>query len=257
MMKERIYALCFVLFFYSFCYAQESKNKEKTLKLMSYNIRHAAGMDNVVDVERISKVILKVAPEVVGLQEVDSVVARSGYIDTMQKLGEHTGMYSTYGYSILYSGGKYGNGILTKEKPKNVEKIELPGKDEARSALIVELSKYVIVTTHLSLDESETKESVPIINKAISRYNKPVFLMGDFNVEPNSATMAAFEVDWQILNNVNQYTFPSDMPEVTIDYILGYKKNTTNYLKILDTQVLNEPIASDHRPLFVNVLLRK
>ena len=74
-------------------------------------------MDNKVDIERIGRAIVDVNPQVVGLQEVDSVVNRSGNVDIMKVLSQQTGMYATFGYSIPIGEGKYGNGILTKEKP--------------------------------------------------------------------------------------------------------------------------------------------
>lgn len=57
---------------------------------------------------------------------------------------------ATFGYSILHDEGKYANGLLTREKPINIRKIALPGANEARTAQIVELEKYVVVNTHLS-----------------------------------------------------------------------------------------------------------
>ena len=125
--------------------------KERTVRIMSYNIRHGWGLDNKIDIDRIGKLINDVQPEVIGLQEVDSVVNRSGNIDILQLLSEQTGMHATFGYSILHDGGKYGNGVLSREKPLAVHKISLPGASEARSALVVELSKYVVINTHLSL----------------------------------------------------------------------------------------------------------
>ena len=116
---------------------------------MSFNIQHGRGMDGKVNIERIGKVILEVNPEVVGLQEVDSMINRSGNTDIIRMLSEQTGMYASFGYSILFNGGKYGNGVLTREKPVAVRKINLPGAEEARSALIVELKKYIVVNTHL------------------------------------------------------------------------------------------------------------
>ena len=88
--------------------------KERTVRIMSYNIRHGWGLDNKIDIDRIGKLINDVQPEVIGLQEVDSVVNRSGNIDILQLLSEQTGMHATFGYSILHDGGKYGNGVLGK-----------------------------------------------------------------------------------------------------------------------------------------------
>lgn len=247
-----------VLVAWSVCgYAQNNHfaQRENTHRLMSYNIHHARGMDDVVDTKRIGQLILEVNPEVVALQEVDSVSARSGNIDTMADLATQTGMYASYSASIPLKGGKYGLGMLTKEKPKASHRISLPGAKEARSALIVELERYVVVCTHLSLDEEEQVASVDLINKAIENYNKPVFLLGDLNAAPDSAPMKSFGKDWQVLSNPKQNTFPSGEPNITIDYVLGYKPKGETYAKH-QMRVVDEKVASDHRPLFVDIRLK-
>lgn len=235
--------------------AQIFPQRENTHRLMSFNIQHGEGMDQKIDIERIGNVILNVAPEVVGLQEVDSVVNRSCNIDIMQLLAEQTGMYPTFGYSILHDGGKYGNGMLTREKPLATRKISLPGENEARTALIVELNRYVVVNTHLSLTNEERLESVKIITEAIKHYEKPVFLLGDLNAEPGEDPIKYLEKDWQILTNTNAKTFPSTEPDVTIDYVLGYKAKGETYAKF-QARVLEDKITSDHRPLFVDIRLK-
>ena len=208
-----------------------------------------------MDIERIGRLILNVNPGVVGLQEVDSVIGRSGNIDIMKLLSEQTGMYATFGYSILHGGGKYGNGILTREKPVSVRKIALPGADEARTALLVELDRYVVVNTHLSLKNEERIESVRIITDAVSAYNKAVILMGDLNATPDSEPVEVLKRNWQILSNPETKTFPSGEPTVTLDYILGYIGKGETYAKY-NAQVIDEKITSDHRPLFVDIRLK-
>jgi endonuclease/exonuclease/phosphatase family metal-dependent hydrolase/Icc-related predicted phosphoesterase len=235
--------------------AQTYPQRENTHRLMSYNIRHGQGMDNKMDIERIGRLIINVNPEVVGLQEVDSVIGRSGNIDIMKLLSDQTGMYATFGYSILHGGGKYGNGILTREKPVSVKKITLPGADEARTALLVELDRYIVVNTHLSLKNEERTESVRIITDAVSDYNKAVILMGDLNANPDSEPVEVLKRNWQILSNPETKTFPSGEPTVTLDYILGYKGKGETYAKY-NAQVIDEKIASDHRPLFVDIRLK-
>ena len=235
--------------------AQTYPQRENTHRLMSFNIQHGEGMDRKIDIERIGNVILDANPEVVGLQEVDSVVNRSGNIDIMKLLAEQTGMHPVFGYSILHDGGKYGNGMLTKEKPIGVIKINLPGASEARTALIVELNRYVVVNTHLSLTNDERLESVKIITEAIRDYDKPVFLMGDLNAEPGDDPIEHLEKEWQILTNTNAKTFPSTEPKVTIDYVLGYKGKGETYAKF-QSRVLEDKITSDHRPLFVDIRLK-
>lgn len=152
------------------------------------------------------------------------------------------------------TGGKYGNGMLTREKPVAVKKIALPGASEARTALIVELERYVVVNTHLSLNGEERLESVKIITDAAKAYDKPVFLIGDLNATPESAPMEFLKKGWQILSDPHQPTSPSVNPRRTIDYILGYTANEHNYT-IQQAEVIDEPVASDHRPLFADIRL--
>ncbi|WP_298651578.1 endonuclease/exonuclease/phosphatase family protein [uncultured Proteiniphilum sp.] len=252
MKKILLSIFCLVLFHAG---AQTFPQRENTHRLMSYNIHHGEGMDGKIDIERIGKLIIEINPEVVGLQEIDSVAVRSGNIDIMQLLSEQTGMHPTFGYSILHDGGKYGNGILTREKPVAVKKIALPGAQEARTALIVELDKYVVVNTHLSLTNEERLQSVKIITEAVKAYDKPVFLMGDLNAKPNSAPIKFLKNEWQILSDTNKYTSPSVNPRATIDYIMGYTGKGKTYERHR-AEVIDERVASDHRPLFADIRLK-
>src|SRR5690554_1008072 len=112
-MKKIFFYFLFTFFAFSAA-AQNFPQRENTHRLMCYNIHHGEGMDERMDIERISNLILKINPEVVGLQEIDSVVNRSGNIDIMKLFAEQTGMYATFGFSIYHDGGKYGNGMLTR-----------------------------------------------------------------------------------------------------------------------------------------------
>ena len=46
---------------------------QDTLKVMTYNVRHCAGMDLVLDYDRTAAVIAQQQPDVVALQELDSM----------------------------------------------------------------------------------------------------------------------------------------------------------------------------------------
>lgn len=52
-------------------------NVDLEVKIMSYNVRHCAGMDLVVDYDRTANVIIKNQPDIVALQELDSMTSRS------------------------------------------------------------------------------------------------------------------------------------------------------------------------------------
>lgn len=56
-----------------------------------------------------------------------------------------------------------------------------------------------------------------------------------------------------ILTNTKQPTFPADEPTETIDYIAAYAKDTTAFTR-LSSWVVNEPAASDHRPIVTDIV---
>ncbi len=236
-------------------YGQPFPQTESTTRVMSYNVRNARGLDEKVDYQRIADIINNVAPDVVALQELDSVTNRSNKVDVLSQLAGLTAMYSVYGASIPFDGGKYGIGVLSKQKPLSWKRIPLPGREEARSLLLVEFKDYVLCCTHFSLNNDDRQASVSIIDQAVRDFNKPVFLAGDINATPESPVLEAFKQNWTILTNTKQLTIPADKPKETIDYIFGYTPKGYTY-SVWQTRVLNEPVASDHLPLFADVRLK-
>ena len=250
-MKKVFLYFCLSVFFIS-GFAQFYTQTENTIRVMSYNIHNSTGMDNKVDYQRIADVITKIAPDVVALQELDSVTNRSNGVDVLAHLAGLTAMYPVFGASITYDGGKYGIGILSKEKPVSWKRIPLPGREELRSLLIAEFKNYVACCTHFSLNSDDRLASVSIIDQAVKDFNKPIILAGDINAAPESPVLKAFQENWAILSDSTKFTYPSDKPSRTIDYIFGYKSKGYTY-PVWQTRVLNEPVASDHLPLFVDV----
>ena len=235
-------------------YATKYPKIENTVRLMSYNIQNAKGMDNVVDYQRVADVIIKMAPDAVALQELDSVTNRSKQVDVLSRLASLTAMYSVYSASISFEEGKYGIGVLSKEKPVSWERISLPGREEARSALMVEFKDYVLCCTHFSLNPKDRLASVAIIDRAVNDFDKPVILAGNINARPSSSVLDAFRENWTILSDTAKLTFPSDAPNRTVDYIMGYKPKGQAY-SVWQTNVV-KTLASDHLPLFADVRLK-
>jgi endonuclease/exonuclease/phosphatase family metal-dependent hydrolase len=223
------------------------------IRAMSYNIRNGTGMDNITDYGRIAQVINSVAPDVVALQELDSVTSRSKGADVLSILASQTGMNAVFCAAIPLGGGKYGIGILSKEKPLSVRKIALPGTEEKRACLLLEFKDYVYGCTHFSLTEADRLTSVGMINEAVASYDKPVVLAGDMNASPQSSVMQRFAQNWKFLSD-GQSTFPSDSPVSAIDYILGDVSKGFDYAA-LQYRVLTGHPASDHLPVFADIRL--
>lgn len=240
--------------FGALCLLAAGAQAQHDVRLMTYNIKNGLGMDNVRNVQRIANVINNAAPDVVAVQEVDSVTNRSGRTYVLGEIAERTQMHAYFAPAINYDGGKYGIGMLSRQKPLRVECGHLPGREEERAFLLVEFDDYIYCCTHLSLTEEDRIASLPLIRKFAEGVDKPFFLAGDFNAFPESEFIAKLKKDFNILSDVKQFTFPSPAPEGTIDYVVGLKNPAFRY-SVNSTQVLNEPVASDHRPILTEVRL--
>ena len=85
---------------------------------------------------------------------------------------------------------------------------------------------------------------------------KPVFVAGDFNDVPDSPLVQGLLSDFQVLTDLSQPTFPAPAPKETIDYIVAQKDASKMFL-VKEAVVVDEPVASDHRPVFVKVRVGK
>ena len=74
------------------------------VRVMSYNVKNGMGVDGITSIECCSDVIRKVNPDVVAIQEVDSVNRRNNYY-VLGRMAEQTGYHAYYGPTIKYRGG--------------------------------------------------------------------------------------------------------------------------------------------------------
>ena len=229
-----------------------SAQAQNTLKLMSYNIKNANGMDNVCNFQRIANVINNTSPDVVAIQEVDSMTNRSGQKYVLGEIAERTQMHGYFAPAIDYDGGKYGIGLLTKQVPLRLQTLPLPGREEARTLILAEFADYIYCCTHMSLTEEDRMKSLELVKAFTSSSTKPLFLAGDMNDEPESGFIKKLQKDFQILSNPKQHTFPAPDPKETIDYIATLKQNAKGFA-VISAKVINEPMASDHRPILVEL----
>lgn len=227
-----------------------SAQAQNTLRLMTYNIKNANGMDDVRSFQRIANVINNASPDVVAVQEVDSMTHRSGQKYVLGEIAERTQMHAYFAPAIDYDGGKYGVGLLTKQAPIRLQTMPLPGREEARTLILAEFEDYIYCCTHLSLTEEDRMESLKVLKTFADSSKKPFFLAGDMNAEPESAFIKELQKEYQIISNPKQPTFPATEPKETIDYIASLKQNAAGFA-VISARVLNEPVASDHRPLLV------
>ena len=241
--------ICFLL---GALMAVTSVFSQEYLKLMTYNVRNANGLDGVRSYQRIADVIRNATPDVVAVQELDSMTQRSSNKYVLGEIAERAQMHAVYHPAIDFNGGKYGIGILSRQKPLSVKGISLPGREEQRALLVAEFDEYVFACTHLSLTEEDRLASLELIKQQASQSKKPFYVAGDMNDTPESAFVKGLQQDFTLLNDVKAHTFPANKPDRTIDYIAVWKSTAPKYA-VASKEVLEEPVASDHAPVAVNL----
>jgi endonuclease/exonuclease/phosphatase family metal-dependent hydrolase len=156
-----------------------------------------------------------------------------------------------------YSGGEYGQAVLSMFPIKSFKNHPLPPGPEPRTALEVRVDvpageegatrELVFVGNHLYATEEERLAQAKQISEIFKDETAPVVLAGDFNSEPVEPPMALLGKRWTdpTLDKTG-LTWPVDDPEVEIDYIL-YAPETA--FEFVSSEVINERGASDHLPV--------
>lgn len=239
-----------------------SVDLKPTLRVLSYNIHHGRGLDDQVDLKRIASLIRNADPDVVALQEVDRNTSRSGNVKQSRELARLTGMYASFAKAIDFQGGEYGQAILSRFPLTDVEVTKLANRDnrEQRIAVSVlfDLAKdyrVQFVSTHLDhaepnirLEQAEQLASLGSRNAVLS------LLAGDMNDVPRSKVISKITETWSApQDHQNLYTFPTATPTRQLDYILLRRPTKP---VIVSSKVIDESVASDHRPIFISIELQ-
>lgn len=224
-------------------------------RVVSYNIRHGRGTDERVDLDRTAAVLRALAPDVVGLQEVDRVVQRSGGIDEAAHLGRALGMAHAFGAFMPYQGGEYGLAILSRHPIVRATPIRLPDGNEPRVALAATIvpapgDTVVVVNVHFDWvdDDSFRFTQATALTQVLDTLRHPYLLLGDFNDEPGSRTLALFHARAMEVAKpaTDRFTFSSTAPVKEIDFVFAAPRDRW---RALGARVITEPLASDHRPV--------
>lgn len=240
------------------------------LTVLSYNIRNGGRrMDGVYDRPMQIGIAERQKADFVALQEVDRKTSRVKGADVPAEFATALSMKFHYAPAIRFAGGEYGTAALTKLTPVRSATIPLPTPGENRAAALTVMkladnSEVIFVSVHL--DSSEKSDAPRLANTrallaalAKEDASMPAILAGDFNATPDSPIFKLFaEAGFRRCEAKPgaNLSFPADKPDKLIDYVL-LRDGATEHLEDAGTEVLNEPLSSDHRPLLAHLRVTK
>lgn len=240
----------------------EASPVTRQVRVLTFNIHHAEGVDGRIDVARIAQLIRDTKADVVGLQEVDRGVERTGRRDLLKEIADLAGMRLAFGKNLDHQGGDYGNALLTSRPIVSEGNRLLPNATggEQRGVLQVVLdvdgTQVLVLTTHLDhrrADADRVAGADAMLGMVSAFGSGPVVAMGDFNDEPGSPTWTRLTTVltdvWAAVGSGDGFTIPVAAPTKRIDWIL------VRGLDPVSAEVLKTE-ASDHLPVVATLKVR-
>ncbi|MFT7619454.1 MAG: endonuclease/exonuclease/phosphatase family metal-dependent hydrolase [Planctomycetota bacterium] len=227
----------------------------KSMRVVSYNIKHGAGNDGRLDLGRTAALIKNLHADIVGLQEVDRGCKRSNGVDQPFFLAEKTQMHAAFGSFMDYDGGQYGLAILSRHPIESSHEIRLPNGNEPRVALacrIKILDGTIVTAVNLHFDWVQDDKfrfaQAEVLNEYLGSLKTPFVLLGDFNDSRGSKTLELLSANKLDAEKpaADYLTFSSVKPEKEIDFIFASPRSEW---ELRWCKVLNGRVTSDHRPV--------
>lgn len=230
------------------------------MKIMTFNTQHCLNyLERFIDFPLMAKTITDLGADIIGLNEMRGAGEHPEYTAQTETLSALTGIEHYYFAKAIDVDGvnPYGNALLSKIPFVHTETIPIPdpvpqpgGRHyETRCLLKAKLENgFTVLVTHFGLNPDEQENAVVTILQHLT--DEKCILMGDFNVTPDNPVLAPIRArmqDTAAFFPQPLLSFPSDTPEIKIDYVFVSP----------DVQVQSADIpavvASDHRPHTVEI----
>tara|TARA_R110002020_G_scaffold318224_1_gene533759 strand:+ start:192 stop:992 length:801 start_codon:yes stop_codon:yes gene_type:complete len=260
------HSLIIITFLFSLSWSAEAQETYPEIKILTYNIYHGERPDSpgTPNIDDIANLITRLQPEVVALQEMDSMTMRLAgvygeKINWIAELGKKTGYSSYFAKAMDFSEGGYGEGLLVKKALSNTtQKLPSPAGGEPRAAAWVKIEldnsqELYFGATHFCHEFSENRiAQLDAITNYADSLPKPAFWAGDLNFDPTSEEYKSIGPQWSDAGKVAENDSPTFDSEEgkRIDYVWY----DSEHFELVDYKVIDVPY-SDHYPVLVTLRL--
>ncbi len=221
-----------------------------TLTIATYNVHRCTGRDGHYEPERILAVLADLDSDVVALQEIHWQPQDALHL--LDDFAVRLGYSAVPGPTLVDHAGHYGNAILTRLPPAEVDRIDLSvAGREPRGAIDIRFqsgeSALRVIATHLGLQPAERRQQILRLLACIAaRHGPDTVLMGDLN-------------EWFLWGRPLRWlssffkptpapaSFPSGFPIFSLDRIWINPRRRLRSLAVHKTPPA--PVASDHLPV--------
>lgn len=223
----------------------------QSLRIASYNIRKAIGLDRRRDPGRILDVINGLGADVIALQEADRRLGQRRSALPREMISHHTDFEIVPVATNQISLGWNGNAILQRKSVQvsQVQRIDLPGL-EPRGAVRVTLGLGMPVTfiaTHLGLARRHRKQQLRALREQVGS-DAHAIIIGDFNEWSKTRGLEALH---GLEVHIPGTTYHAARPIASLDRIA-----VTPTLRVMNAGVTQTSLArraSDHLPIWADI----
>jgi endonuclease/exonuclease/phosphatase family metal-dependent hydrolase len=237
------------------------------LRILTFNINDAKGLDGKTDYQRLATIIKREQPDLVPLQDVSLNKIRGAEVNQAERLAELTDMHVMFSNANKNDpANSYNNAILSKTPFHHGGSFPVGDKvgNQTHSVTVSDTYpwpqlQYPVQIASIGFEERSDGTEDDFIYWIHQHYGVlnyiyfPNILAGTFQFQPGDpAYKRMIEdkgwVDSAVAAGNPEPTFPADKPVLRCDYVF-YRH--ADYLRAVEVRVIDEPAASNHRPLLV------
>jgi len=236
----------------------------RTFRVATYNIHKGRGLDGRTRVERIARVLEKLDPDIVALQEVINHEGASIEDHQASFLAERLGHRFAIGQTREHHGGAYGNVTLSRWGFELVRQIDLTvsGREERgalRTDIRVGQHLVHVFNVHLGTAHRERrKQAMRFMDVDLLRavdISGPRIVLGDFNDWTHGLVTRTLSAEFHFSDLAEHLprtrSYPAILPLLHLDHIY-----CDRHVKIRGARLQRDRlslVASDHLPLVADL----